>query len=84
MQIRLEEGYMTVAEAAKRKGISRAAMYQAIKSNRIPHVKISGITTILAEKDVEAFTPRRRKARVDRRPYWEKIAELGRSIPPED
>ena len=86
MRVRLGEGYISVAEAARRKGISRAAMYRAVRENRIPHTTILGTRTILSEQDVEAFTPRTRRTSrlLDTRPLWEKIVEIGRSIPLEE
>lgn len=85
--IKLTTEYMTVGEAARRKRVSRAAIYQAIREGRLPSVRITGRTVILAARDVDAYAPRtrrRRKPAEDKRPIWEKIAELGREIPPEE
>src|SRR5205085_3929194 len=86
MRTKFGEGYITVAEAARRKGISRAAMYQAIKNKRIPHTKFLDTTTVLAEQDVEAFQPRARRSipLKDTRPLWQKIVDIGQSIPLEE
>ncbi len=49
-------GYISVSEAAKRKGMSRSAMYQAVAEGRIPHVMLVG-KIALKEKDVDAYEP---------------------------
>ena len=56
--IQLAEGYVSVTEAAKRAGVSRSALYQAIREGRLPHTKISGVITILSVDDVDAFKSR--------------------------
>ena len=58
--IQLAEEYMTIAEAARRKGVSRTAIYDAIRKGRLCGIRISGGTTLIADKDVKAFTPRKR------------------------
>jgi excisionase family DNA binding protein len=85
--IQLAEGYMTIAEAARRKGVSRSAIYQAIREGRLRATRISGGTTIIADSDINAFVPRKRTRNMtpkDDRPIWEKIAALGREIPAEE
>lgn len=77
--------YMTVTEAARLKGVSRAAIYQAIREGRLPHHRISGVTTVLARKDVEAYEPRGNNRRQpNSAPLFEAIADLGRAIPREE
>ena len=85
--LKLKEEYLTVSAAAKRKGVSRTAIYQAIERGRLPHARISGGTILLSARDVDAYKPNERKKpqpAKDKRPIWEKIAELGRQIPPEE
>src|ERR1051325_4677256 len=85
--LKLKEEYLTVSAAARRKGVSRAAIYQAIQSGRLPHARVSGATILLSARDVETYKPNeRKKPRLlkNKRPIWEKIAELGRQIPPEE
>lgn len=60
--IELAEGYMTVTEAAKRAGVSRSAVYQAMREGRLPHTRITGGMTILSVRDVDSFQPRKQKA----------------------
>jgi excisionase family DNA binding protein len=81
----ISKDYVTVTEAARLKGVSRAAIYQAIREGRLRHHRISGATTVLARKDVDAFEPRvRRRPSPDPRPIWEAVAEIGREIPDEE
>ncbi len=47
---------LTAAEAAKLKGVSRAAIYAAIAPGRLPHERILG-RLALREADVLAWTP---------------------------
>src|SRR5262249_8855276 len=84
---KLKEEYLTVTVAAKRKGVTRTAIYQAIHSGRLPHVRVSGSTILLTARDVDAYKPHeRRKPQPsdDKPPIWERIAALGRKIPPEE
>lgn len=47
---------LTVAEAAKLKGVSRSAVYAAIADGRLPHVLILGHMGV-KESDVRAWEP---------------------------
>ncbi len=84
--LKLAEEYMTIAEAARRKGVSRTAIYDAIRKGRLPAKRVAGGTTIISQRDLNSFKPRARahKAVQDDRPIWEKIAALGREIPDEE
>lgn len=78
----LADDYITVSEAARRKGVSRAAVYQAIREERLPHTKISR-TTVLARRDVDAWKPRsRRGPPSEPGNVWDIIADLGRGVQP--
>ena len=48
---------LTPAEAARLKGVSRAAIYAAIADGRLPHSRVLG-RLALQESDVQAWTPR--------------------------
>lgn len=66
-RIQLAEGYISITEAAKRAGVSRSALYQAIREGRLPHMKILGVMTVLSIEDVDAFKSRvRSKPKVER------------------
>ena len=85
--LKLKEEYLTVSAAAKRKGVSRTAIYQAIERGSIPHARVTGGTILLSARDVDTYKPNERRKPhppKDKRPIWEKIAELGRQIPPEE
>ncbi len=60
---KLSEGCLSIADAAKRAGVSRSAMYQAIQSGRLPNTKFPGITTVVSIEDVDAFIERRKNQR---------------------
>ena len=53
---------LTVAEAAKLKGVSRSAVYGAIADGRLPHVLILGHMGV-KESDVRAWEPVKYAAR---------------------
>ena len=44
---------VTIEEAAKRKGVSRAAIYKAIQDGKLTKVKIIGVT----EESLNAYQP---------------------------
>ena len=46
--------YMTVTDAAKKLGINRQAVYEAIKRGNIGHVKV-GNTTLVKTKSVDNY-----------------------------
>jgi len=48
---------ITVSEAARLKGVTRTAIYGAIKDGRLPHTRVLGHLG-LKEADVMAWTPR--------------------------
>jgi hypothetical protein len=50
------KGYLTVSEAAARKGITPAAIYLAVQQERLPSTKILGRIAI-KEKDIDAYEP---------------------------
>lgn len=47
---------LTVAEAAKLKGVSRSAIYNAITDGRLPHVRVLGHLGV-KELDVRVWEP---------------------------
>lgn len=57
---------LTPAEAAKRKGVSRAAIYAAIAEERLPHVRVLGRIGV-REEDLAAWTPVQYGARAGRK-----------------
>jgi len=48
--------YLSVSQAAKRKGVTRSAIYQAVNSGKLPHTLIADKIALKA-KDVDAYTP---------------------------
>lgn len=52
----MSEKLLTVNEAAQLKGVTRAAIYAAVKDQRLPHVVVLGHIG-LREQDVKAWTP---------------------------
>src|SRR2546429_8558935 len=74
---------LTVREAARRRNVSRTAIYQAIREGRLTSVQVTGGGVVLSAREVDAYTPRARKRTVssrDARPLWQKIVELGQEI----
>ena len=53
------EGYCTASEAARRKGVSRTAIWYAIDDGRLPAERI-GRNLLIREKDLNNYTPRKR------------------------
>jgi excisionase family DNA binding protein len=58
----MEKQLLTPLEAAILKGVSRAAIYTAIKEGRLPHTRILG-RIALKKSDVAAWTPMSYKGR---------------------
>lgn len=48
--------YLSVSQAAARKGVTRSAIYQAIASGKLPHTVIAD-KIVLRLKDVDAYQP---------------------------
>jgi excisionase family DNA binding protein len=63
----MKESYLSVTQAATRKGVSRTAIYLALKDGRLASVEIAG-RNVLRETEVDAWTPmtaqRRRGVRI--------------------
>ena len=51
---------VTVREAARRRNVSRAAIYQAIREGRLKCVQVAGGGVVLSTREVDAYTPRAR------------------------
>jgi len=51
---------VTVREAARRRNVSRAAIYQAIREGRLTSVQVTGGGVVLSTREVDAYTPRAR------------------------
>ena len=54
----MEDGLLTVSEAARAKGVSRAALYAAVGAGRIPHLVVGGRIALRAV-DLAAYAPTR-------------------------
>jgi excisionase family DNA binding protein len=57
MESTFEDSLMTIAEAAKMKGVVRGTIYQAIKDGRITEVTIRGRRYVI-RATVESYEPR--------------------------
>ena len=58
----MKDDLISVAEAARLKGVSRAAIYFAIKEDRLPHVMVVGHYA-LCKADVLAWSLQRHQGR---------------------
>ncbi len=54
----MDEKLLTAAQAARLKGVSRAAVYKAIEQGRLPHRRVFGHVALL-ESDVLAWVAAR-------------------------
>lgn len=61
----MNEKLLTVTQAAKMKGVTRAAVYKAIAEGRVPHQIVLGRSALL-EADVVAWVPRTREKGIPR------------------
>src|SRR5687767_6564971 len=53
---------LTVREAARRRNVSRAAIYQAIREGRLTSIPVAGGGVVLSVREVDAYTPRAHKS----------------------
>ena len=78
-----QDELLTVKEAARRSGVSRAAIYQAVREGRLTAVPVTGGGVVLSSRQVREYVPRTRRqpksGRQDRS-VWDKIGELGKEI----
>lgn len=77
---------LSMTQAAERKGVSRAALYQAIKKGKLKAVQIGG-HTFLRPADLDAYTPvlERKGVSIGGRPRTKPVEEKpkrGRGRPP--
>ena len=82
-----QDELVTVREAARRSGVSRTAIYQAIREGRLTAVPVTGGGIVLSARQIERYVPRLRNrshAPKDERSVWEKIGDLGKEIPLEE
>ena len=49
---------LTITQAAKYKGVSRNAIYQAIEGKRLPS-RVSLVRVVVREEDLDAWTPKK-------------------------
>jgi len=54
--------YITIAQAAREKGVSRAAVYYAIRLKFVDFEKIAGTDHIIRNEKFAAWTPKTRLA----------------------